>query len=63
MAKEKPVTITLRVAPKTRDLLKLASDKDCRSMSNMVEVMIRKHCESHGIPLDAKRTTGRGSAR
>ncbi len=51
MAKEVPVTITLRISPATRDLLKQAAEKDHRTMANMVEVLILRHCEANGISV------------
>jgi uncharacterized protein (DUF1778 family) len=63
MAKKRTVTITLRIEPETRDLLKLAGEKDHRSMANMVEVIILEYCEAKEISLAPKRAPGKGSAR
>lgn len=59
MAKESAVTITLRITQATRDLLKQAAEKDHRSMANMVEVLILRHCEVNGLSVDRKRASGR----
>lgn len=59
MAKEAPATLTLRITPNSRDLLKLAAERDHRSMANMVEVLIINHCKANGIALDAKRKTSK----
>lgn len=63
MAKESAVTMTLRITQETRDLLKRAAEKDHRSMANMVEVLILRHCEANGIPGVAKRSAAKGRAR
>lgn len=62
MAKESAITITLRITQATRDLLKQAAEKDHRSMANMVEVLILRHCEANRISVVPKRTTGKGKA-
>ena len=56
MTKETAVTITLRISRATRDLLKQAAEKDHRSMANMVEVLILRHCEACGISVSRPRT-------
>ena len=55
MTKESPVTVTLRIARPTRDLLKRAAERDHRSMANMVEVLILRHCEANEISVGAIR--------
>ena len=60
MAKE-PSAATLRVSEEVRDLLRLAADKEHRSMANMVEVLILRYCETNGISVDAKRKAGKRS--
>jgi hypothetical protein len=57
MSKDAPVTVTLRIARSTKDLLKHAAKRDHRSMANMVEVLILRHCEAIEIPVSDKRTT------
>jgi len=56
MAKDTSVTVTLRVSETVRELLRAAAEKDHRSMANMVEVLILKHCEANGISIGPKRT-------
>jgi predicted HicB family RNase H-like nuclease len=62
MAKETSVTVTLRITETVRELLRAAAEKDRRSMANMVEVLILKHCEANGISVFHKRTTGKTKA-
>jgi uncharacterized protein (DUF1778 family) len=63
MAKEAAVTITLRITRATRDLLREAAERDHRSMANMVEVLILRHCEVNAISMGTKRTVAKGHAR
>ena len=63
MAKDASVTVTLRVSETVRELLRAAAEDDHRSMANMVEVLILKHCKEREISMAPKRTTGKGPAR
>lgn len=56
MAKDASVTVTLRVSETVRELLRAAAEDDHRSMANMVEVLIIKHCKDKGIAVTPKRT-------
>ena len=51
MATEKTATITFRIEPELKDALRTAADQEHRSITNMVEVMIRNHCARVGIPI------------
>lgn len=54
MAKEQSVTVTLRVPEAIRELLRAAAEKDHRSMANMLEVLILRHCEANGISVSRR---------
>lgn len=62
MSRSIPVTVTLRIQRETRDMLKFAADADHRSMANLIEVLILRHCETAGISVSPKRTTKKKSA-
>jgi len=47
----KTATLTLRIEPSLKDALKIAAEKEHRSIANMVEVMIREHCINNGISI------------
>jgi hypothetical protein len=47
----------MRVPQTIRELLRSAAEKDRRSMANMLEVLILRHCEANGISTSYKRTT------
>jgi len=59
MSKETPVTVTLRLTRATKNLLQAAAERDHRSMANMVEVLIHRHCEASGISVSPKRKAGK----
>jgi len=51
MVATKTATLNLRIAPLLKDALRTAALQEHRSIANMVEVMIREHCESKGISI------------
>lgn len=50
MAK-KVATLNLRIAPNLKEALREASMREHRSIANMVEILIRDHCERAGISI------------
>ena len=60
MATGKTSTLTVRLEPALKEALRIAAERDHRSIANMIEVMIREHCgrvgitiqEQHALPLD-----------
>ena len=60
----KTETLNLRVTPELKDLLRLASTREHRTLSNMVEYLVREHCERHQIVTPSQRSSaGRKSVR
>jgi hypothetical protein len=51
MPKTKIATLNLRIAPGLKDAVRRAADKEHRSVANMVEVLIRRHCTQEGIAI------------
>jgi hypothetical protein len=51
MPPKKTTTLNLRVDPVIKEAIRLAALRDNRSIANMIEVLIRKHCEETGIPI------------
>lgn len=41
--------LMVRLTPELKDALKMAAIKERRSINNLVELLISKHCESEGI--------------
>ncbi|HCK03670.1 MAG TPA: hypothetical protein DHV86_02740 [Methylophilaceae bacterium] len=51
MVATKTATLNLRIDPALKEALRSASIQEHRSLANMVEIMIRKHCEAKGIVI------------
>lgn len=51
MATAKTTTLTFRIEPGLKNALRIAADRDHRSIANMVEVMIRDYCGREGIAI------------
>ena len=51
MVATKTTTLNLRINPLLKEALKIAAEKEHRSVANMIEVMIRQHCEARQISI------------
>jgi hypothetical protein len=51
MVATKTATLNLRIDPALKEALRTASIREHRSLANMVELMIREHCEAKGIAI------------
>lgn len=51
MAKTKISTLNLRINPAIKEAVREAAAIEHRSVANMVEVLIRRHCDKQGIPI------------
>jgi hypothetical protein len=51
MSRTKIATLNLRIAPGVKDAVRQAADREHRSVANMVEMLIRRHCDQHGIVI------------
>ncbi|NIV16941.1 MAG: ribbon-helix-helix protein, CopG family [Woeseiaceae bacterium] len=51
MAKTKISTLNLRISPPLKEAVREAAAREHRSVANMVEVLIRRHCETAGITI------------
>ena len=51
MSVKKSSTLNLRIDPKLKEALRVAAEKDHRSIANMLEVLIIRYCEDEGIAL------------
>ena len=52
MATTKTATLTFRVEPTLKEGLRAAAKAEHRSIANMIEVLIRAHCEKNGIAIE-----------
>lgn len=51
MPATKTATLNLRIDPGLKKALKIAAEKEHRSIANLIEVLVREHCRKASIPL------------
>lgn len=51
--KTKTTTVTLRVTPQLKAAAEEAADRDHRSLTSFIEVLILNHCETQKIQIPA----------
>ena len=51
MVAKKTSTLNLRIDPAIKEAIRIAAKQDHRSIANMVEMLIRDHCERVGISI------------
>jgi hypothetical protein len=51
MARTKISTLNLRIDPAVKDAVREAAEREHRSVANMVEMLIRRHCDQSGISI------------
>jgi len=56
MSPRKTTTLNLRVDPAIKEAIKTAANLDHRSVANMIEILIRKHCEQEDISIPEQHT-------
>jgi len=49
MARTKIATLNLRIDPDVKEAVREAADQEHRSVANMIEMLIRRHCDETGI--------------
>lgn len=47
----KTATLNLRINPALKEAARIAASREHRSIANLVEVLIRQHCEHVGISI------------
>ncbi len=50
----KTSTLTFRIAPALKEALRVAAEREHRSIANMVEVLIRDYCGRNDIEIGAQ---------
>ncbi|MDJ0712378.1 MAG: hypothetical protein QNJ14_18470 [Woeseiaceae bacterium] len=63
MARTKISTLNLRIEPGIKEAVREAAAREHRSVANMVEMLIRRHCDEAGIriPDQAGRFAGKAN--
>ncbi len=51
MSKTKISTLNLRIEPGVKEAVREAAAREHRSVANMVEMLIRRHCNETGIVI------------
>ena len=51
MAPKKTSTLNLRIDPALKEAARVAALHEHRSVANLIELLIRRHCEAAGIPI------------
>ncbi len=51
MPARKTSTLNLRVDPNLKEAARIAAAREHRSIANLVEWLIRRHCQAVGIPI------------
>jgi hypothetical protein len=47
----KTTTLNLRVDPAIKEAIRAAAHREHRSIANMIEILIRRHCDVVGITI------------
>ena len=61
MAKTKVSTLNLRIEPGIKEAVREAAAREHRSVANMVEMLIRRHCVEAGITIPEQNELFRGT--
>lgn len=48
---KKTATLNLRIDPILKEAVRIAAYQEQRSVANMIEVLIRRHCDEAGISI------------
>ena len=51
MPARKTATMNLRIDPALKEAVRIAAEREHRSVANMVELLIRRHCDDVGIVI------------
>lgn len=51
MPPTKTATLNLRIDPAVKEAAQTAAARDHRSVANLIELLIRQHCEAIGIEI------------
>ena len=60
MPKTKISTLNLRIEPGIKEAVREAAAREHRSVANMVEMLIRRHCTDTGIAISEKNSEQNG---
>lgn len=58
MKRLKDETLSIRTSADIKQLLRMAADKEHRSIASMMEVLILNYAQEHGLKVDEHSTEG-----
>jgi len=58
MKRPKDETLSIRTSADIKQLLRMAAERERRSIASMMEVLILKYAQEHGLKADAQLTEG-----
>ena len=58
MNEEKSESLSMRVTPQFKRLLRLAAEREQRSQTNLLEKLLTDHCRSVGLVAKPRRAAG-----
>ena len=61
MVASKTATLNLRIDPTLKEAARIAAAQDHRSIANLIEVLIRRHCAERGISIPEQQDLSLGS--
>lgn len=59
MKSPKDETVSIRTSADIKQLLRMAAEKEHRSVASMMEVLILNYAREHGLKLDVNENKGR----
>ncbi|MCJ0824861.1 hypothetical protein MQC88_02625 [Luteimonas sp. 50] len=51
MPPTKSATLNLRIDPAIKEAARIAALREHRSVANLIELLVRRHCQAHGIEI------------
>ena len=61
MAPSRSAILNLRIDPALKEALRIDALRDHRSIANLLEVLIRRHCKEHGVSIPEQQDLSLGS--
>ena len=58
----KTAALNIRIDPNLKEALRIAAKRDHRSVANMVEMLVIKHCENEGISIPEQKSLFEGES-
>ena len=62
MSALKTAALNIRIDPNLKEALRIAAKRDHRSVANMVELLVIKHCENEGISIPEQKSLFEGES-